>query len=117
MINSLIPPAFDCVEAIRLRHIRLPQDQRIHDTENHRICANGQSQRQNGGDGESRRLAQHAKAEAKVLHKGLEKIAAKRFVGFLPISLIAPKLDPRTPFCLCTIEAGAFKIIRAEQKV
>ncbi len=110
----LIGSALECVEALRMGHIQRPQDQRIQYAEDHGVRADRQRQRQNRGDRESRRLAQHAKAEAHILQKGLDKIAAQRFVAFLSVPFSAAELDARPPFRLGASQARAFQIIRAE---
>ena len=46
---------------------------------------------------ESGRLAQHAKAEAHILDKSLDKIVAQRFVAFLFVLLTSAELDARAP--------------------
>src|SRR2546421_9552106 len=76
---GLIPTALDSVEALRLRHIQRAQYKRIHYTENHGVCANSQCQRENRNHCESGRLAQNTKAEAHILYKSLDEIAAERF--------------------------------------
>src|SRR5262249_2502229 len=73
----------DCVEALRLRHIQRVQYECIHYAENHCIRADRQGQRQNGGEGKSRRPAQQSKREAHVLQKDLNEISAQRFVALL----------------------------------
>src|SRR6202022_1716017 len=62
-LDSRIEPVLGSVEVLGLRHIQRAQDKSIHQAENHGVGADGQSQRQNGGHGETRRLAQHAESE------------------------------------------------------
>jgi hypothetical protein len=60
----------DSVEAPRLWHILRVQDERIQDCKDNGVGANGQGQRQNGGDGESGRFAHHAQGESQILQQG-----------------------------------------------
>ena len=53
-----VVPVMSSVEAPGLRHVQRPQDHAIHEAEDHGVCSDCQCQRQNGGDGESRRTAQ-----------------------------------------------------------
>jgi len=56
----LVGAVLDAVEAFGLRHIQRAQDQTIHHSEDHGVCANGQGQGQDCGEGESGRFAQLA---------------------------------------------------------
>src|SRR6266849_7025315 len=67
LARVLIGRALDCIKALRLRHIQRAQDQPVQNTKNHRICADGHGQRQNGGNGKSWRLAQLPQRVAKIL--------------------------------------------------
>jgi hypothetical protein len=103
----------DCVEALRLRHIQRPQDERIHHAEYHGVCADRQRQRPHGDDRKAGRLPQDTKAEAHILDKSLDEIAAHRFVAFPFEPLTAAELDARAAFGLSAIQAGTFKIVGA----
>ena len=99
------------IQALRPGYIQRPDDQRIHHTEDHGIGANRQGQRQHRGDGEARRLAQHAQAEPHIVHHAVEKIAAQRFVAFLFELLLPAELDARAPLGFRPLQAGALQII------
>jgi hypothetical protein len=109
----MIAAALDSVEAFRMRHIQRAQYRRIQDTKNYGVCANRQSQRQNGDDRESGRLAQNSKAEAQILYQNFDKIAAERFAAFFFDPLMAAELDARAAFRLCAIQTGTFQVIGA----
>jgi len=107
-------PVLASIKGVRLGHIQRAQDQTIQYAKHHGVRANRQSQRQNGGDCETGRLAQQAESEPRILHERFKEDAAHRFMAFFPVPLIAAELDARASFCLGTIQAGALKIIRAE---
>jgi hypothetical protein len=87
------------------------QDEPVHDPENHCVCANRQRQRQNRGDGETRRLAQHAQCESHILQKSIEESVAHGVAAFFLVLLPSAEFDARAALCLGTIKAGTFQIV------
>src|SRR5215469_17605488 len=67
LAQFLVVAALDGVKTLSIRHTQWTQDKPIEDAEHYGIGANGQSQRQHGGDGESLRLAQLPKCIAEIL--------------------------------------------------
>ena len=65
----------DSVEALRVRKVQRVQYQRVQNTKNHGVCANGYGQGHNGNSGEARRFAQHAYRVTQVLPKCLHGLA------------------------------------------
>ena len=53
------------------------------------------------------------KAEAHIVYKSLDEIAADGFAAFLFEPLMAAELDARAAFCLGAIQARTFKIVGA----
>ena len=50
----------DCIKALLLRHVQLVQQERVHGTKHHRVCADAQGQRHNGNGSKAGRFAQLA---------------------------------------------------------
>ena len=97
--------------------IERAQDQGVEHAEYDRVGANGKGQSDDRGEGEARRFAQQAEAEAGVLEEGFEQIAAEGFVGFLAVALIGAELHAGAALGGCAIDAGALQIFRALQDV
>src|SRR5947209_6738654 len=89
------------------------QDEGVDHTENYRVCANSQCQCQNRDAQESGGFTQDAKADANILEKSVEKIAANSLLDFFFEALLSAELNAGAAFCLPTTQAGTLEIVSA----
>ena len=109
--------ALDPEQALGLRHIQRAKNHRIQHAEYHGVGADRQSQRHDSDERKSRRLSQHAQAEAHILNQSLNEISAELFADFLFEALAAAELDTGAALRFSTIEARSFQIVGAVLKM
>ena len=82
-------------QLLRMRVGQRVQQRGVNHAEDRCRRSNTQSHCHDCDSAESRRFAQHSKAEAHVLHQNIDKIAAQLFAAFFFDSLASAELDPR----------------------
>ena len=104
-------------ELLGVRIRQRMQQGRIDDAEDCGGGANPQRDRQDRDHCETRRFAQHPKAEANVLEQRIDKIPAERFAAFFLESFRTSELDPGAAFRFTSGEADALELVRAKVNV
>ncbi len=112
-LAHVIVGVFESVEAVGMGHVERSKDDTVQDGKDHGVRSDRQGQREHCGDGESGGLAQNAHAEADILHKCANGIAAECFVTFLFVLFAGAELDSGAAFRLSAREAGPLQIVGA----
>ena len=106
----LFASALDGVKAVRMGHVERPQNQRIQHRKHHRVGADGQGQRQNRGDGESRRSAEIAHSKAHIGPDRLQGWPLPHFTAALLNQRQIAKCDTRLAFSFLRAQALACQL-------
>src|SRR5690349_8608709 len=96
-----------------MRNVERAEDDGVEGGENDGVGADGQRKRQDGGNSESRRFAQHADADARVLQNAMNKVAADYFVNLLFEARLPTELGARLAFGIDPRNPGPHQIVGA----
>src|ERR1051326_1464919 len=100
-IGGLVGAPFENHEMLRILHRQRSHQDAVNQTENRRVRADAQRQRENGHDGETRRFEEHSRAIAQVLNQRPHTAScpyAKDYAGAIvsqetPIAPLLPRVS------------------------
>ena len=105
------------VEGLAVGHIERAEDEAIHEAEDDGVCADGEGEREDGGEEEAGRLGEDAEAVAKVVEEAFDEVAAESLVALFLVFDVAAELNAGAALGLAAGEAGALEVVGAVKDV